>query len=142
MQNIKTLHGMYHTMTDNKCLLCIVTYLYCLCSFILRMIHMLMCIHVLHKKKTCYSIYITINSIIQIISFHNCFMLYSDKYNTTKNIYSYTYLHERRFHDYNSMYNNKNTIKEKVIYMQAVAQHKYICGLKHIANLYNITIVR
>ena len=94
------------------------------------------------KKKTCYSIYITINSIIKIISFHNCFMLYSDKYNTTKNIYSYTYLHERRFHDYNSMYNNKNTIKEKVIYMQAVAQHKYICGLKHIANLYNITIVR
>ena len=71
-------------------------------------------------------------------------MLYSDKYNTVKNIYSYTYLHEWHtlFHDYNSMYNNKNTIKEKVIYMQAVAQQKYICGLKHIANLYNITIVR
>ena len=55
-------------------------------------------------------------------------MLYSDKYNTTKNIYSYTYLHEWHtlFHDYNSVYNNKNTIKEKVIYMQAVAQQKYI----------------
>ena len=43
--------------------------------------------------------------------------------------------------NYYSMYNTKNTIKEKVIYMQAVA-HRNICGLKHIANLYNITIVR
>ena len=64
-------------------------------------------------------------------------MLYSDTYNTTKNIYSYTYLHEWHtlFHNYNSMYNNKNTIKEKVIYMQAVAQQKYMWTETHCESL-------
>ena len=69
-------------------------------------------------KITCYSIYITINYVIKISDIH---------YSTITIV---------------CIIINKNTIKEKVIYMQAVAQQKYICGLKHIANLYNITIVR
>ena len=67
-------------------------------------------------------------------------MLYSDKYNTT-NIHPYAYL-QILFHDDNSMYNNKNTIKEIFIYMQTVAQQKYMWPETHCESLqHNISEV-
>ena len=82
--------GIYNTMTDNKCLPCIVISFYILCCYILCMIHtmliystfLLFSIRV-HScfYKTCYHniYYITNNYVIKAVTSHNCFVLYSDK---------------------------------------------------------------
>ena len=50
-------------------------------------------------------------------------------------IHIHIYMSDTLFHDYNSMYNNKNTIKDKVIYMQSVAQQKCMWTETHCESL-------